>query len=144
MRSLLLKITYISTFILLINCVGPPEPEDGLIDNLPSIINTSNVFNFSLRGDKYDFNESYDLSFLLDSNSILSTTLIINEFSGSDTTSIFVNNSLDSTLYWYLVLGNSVYTQTDTMYGDLLNYPDKINVVGTQFNGVIDFQIINQ
>ena len=131
-------------FFIFFQCVGPPEPEDGLIDNLPSIINTSDVFSFSLRGDKYDFNESYDLSFFLDSNSVLSTTLIINEFSGSDTTSIFVNNSLDSTLYWYLVLGNSVYTRTDTMSGDPLSYPEKINAIGTQFNGVVDFQIIKQ
>ena len=126
------------------HCVGPPEPDDGLIDNLPSIINTADVFSFSLRGDKYDFNESYDLSFFLDSNSILSTTLIINEFSGNDTTSIFVNNSLDSTLYWYLVLGNSVYTRTDTMSGNPLSYPEKINAVGMQFNGVVHFQIIKQ
>jgi len=131
-------------FFVFFQCVGPPEPEDGLIDNLPSIINTSDVFSFSLRGDKYDFNESYDLSFFLDSNSVLSTTLIINEFSGSDTTSIFVNNSLDSTLYWYLVLGNSVYTRTDTMSGDPLSYPEKINAVGTQFNGLVNFQIIKQ
>ena len=130
--------------LFLYGCVGPPEPDDGLIDNLPSIINTSNVFSFSLRGDKYDFNESYDLSFLLDSNSLLSTTLIIDEFSGSDTTSIFVNNSSDSTLYWYLVLGNSVYTRSDTMSANFLSYPSKINVVGTQFNGVVDFQIIKQ
>jgi len=79
------------------HCVGPPEPEDGLIDNLSSIINTADVFSFSLRGDKYDFNESYDLSFFLDSNS-----------------------------------------------GEPLSYPEKINVVGTQFNGVVDFQIIKQ
>ena len=131
-------------FFVFFQCVGPPEPEDGLIDNLPSIINTSDVFSFSLRGDKYDFNESYDLSFLLDSNSVLSTTLIINEFSGNDTTSIFVNNSLDSTLYWYLVLGNSVYTRTDTMSGNPLSYPEKINAVGMQFNGVVHFQIIKQ
>ena len=131
-------------FLLIYGCVGPPEPDDGLIDNLPSIINTSDAFSFSLRGDKYDFNESYDLSFILDSNSVLSTTLIINEFSGNDTTSIFLKNSLDSTLYWYLVLGNSVYSRIDTMSGDLFSYPEKINVVGTQFNGVVDFQIIKQ
>ena len=138
-------IKYIAIILLSIfGCVGPPEPDDGLIDNLPSIINTSDVFSFSLRGDKYDFNESYDLSFYLDSNSVLSTALIINEFSGNDTTSIFLKNSLDSTLYWYLVLGNSVYTRSDTMTGDPLSYPEKINVVGTQFNGVVDFQIIKQ
>lgn len=131
-------------FLLIYGCVGPPEPDDGLIDNLPSIINTSDAFSFSLRGDKYDFNESYDLSFILDSNSILSTTLIINEFSGNDTTSIFLKNSLDSTLYWYLVLGNSVYSRIDTMSGDPFSYPEKINFVGTQFNGVVDFQIIKQ
>jgi len=58
--------------------------------------------------------------------------------------SIFLKNSLDSTLYWYLVLGNSVYSRIDTMSGDPFSYPEKINVVGTQFNGVVDFQIIKQ
>ena len=114
-------------FLLIYGCVGPPEPDDGLIDNLPSIINTSDAFSFSLRGDKYDFNESYDLSFILDSNSVLSTTLIINEFSGNDTTSIFLKNSLDSTLYWYLVLGNSVYSRIDTMSGDPFSYPETVS-----------------
>ena len=75
------------------HCVGPPEPEDGLIDNLSSIINTADVFSFSLRGDKYDFNESYVLSFFLDSNSVLSTTLIINEFSGTKNAEVFFYNS---------------------------------------------------
>ena len=77
-------------------------------------------------------------------SAVLSTALIINEFSGNDTTSIFLKNSLDSTLYWYLVLGNSVYTRSDTMSGDPFSYPEKINVVGTQFNGVVDFQIIKR
>jgi hypothetical protein len=30
------------------------------------------------------------------------------------------------------------------MSGDHLSYPEKINVVGTQFNGVVDFQIIKK
>jgi hypothetical protein len=55
-----------------------------------------------------------------------------------------LKNSLDSTLYWYLVLGNSVYSRIDTMSGDPFSYPEKINVVGIQFNGVVDFQIIKQ
>ena len=124
------------------NCVGPPEPDDGLIENLPFVINTAEVFTFALRGNSYDVEESYDLSFALDSNAVLSSTLIVNEFSGSDTTSIYVNNSADSTLLWYLILGNMVYTRSDAMGGNELGYPGKINVVGTNFNGVMDFQII--
>ena len=138
-----MKHTYILVAIsLFYNCVGPPEPDDGLIENLPFVINTAEVFTFALRGNSYDVEESYDLSFALDSNAVLSTTLIVNEFSGSDTTSIYVNNSADSTLLWYLILGNMVYTRNDAMDGDALGYPGKINVVGTNFNGVMDFQII--
>ena len=127
---------------LFYNCVGPPEPDDGLIDNLPFVINTAAVFTFALRGNGYDGEESYDLSFALDSNVVLSTTLVVNEYSGSDTTSIYVNNSADSTLLWYLILGNMVYTRSDAMGGNALGYPGKINVVGTNFNGVVDFQIV--
>ena len=138
-----MKHTYIFVAIsLFYNCVGPPEPDDGLIENLPFVINTADVFTFALRGNSYDGEESYDLSFALDSNAVLSTTLIVNEFSGSDTTSIYVNNSADSTLLWYLILGNMVYTRSDAMGGNELGYPGKINVVGTNFNGVVDFQII--
>ena len=140
-----MKHTYILVAIsLFYNCVGPPEPDDGLIDNLPFVINTAEVFTFALRGNAYDDEESYDLSFALDSNAVLATTLIVNEYSGSDSTSIYVNNSADSTLLWYLILGNMVYTRSDTMNGNALGYPGKINVVGTNFNGVVDFQIIKK
>ena len=138
-----MKHTYILVAIsLLYNCIGPPEPDDGLIDNLPFVINTAEVFTFALRGNAYDGEEAYDLSFALDSNAVLSTTLVVNEYSGSDSTSIYVNNSADSTLLWYLILGNIVYTRNDTMGGNGLGYPGKINVVGTNFNGVVDFQIV--
>ena len=140
-----MKHTYILVAIsLFYNCVGPPEPDDGLIDNLPFVISTAEVFTFALRGNSYDVDESYDLSFALDSNAVLATTLIVNEYSGSDSTSIYVNNSADSTLLWYLILGNMVYTRSDTMGGNTLSYPEKINVTGKNFNGVIDFQIINK
>ena len=140
-----MKHTYILLAIsLFYNCVGPPEPDDGLIDNLPFVINTAEVFTFALRGNSYDVDESYDLSFALDSNAVLSTTLIVNEYSGSDSTSIYVNNSADSTLLWYLILSNMVYTRSDTMDGNALGYPGKINVVGTNFNGVVDFQIVKK
>ena len=129
---------------LLYNCVGPPEPDDGLIDNLPFVINTAEVFTFALRGNSYDVDESYGLSFALDSNAVLSTTLVVNEYSGSDSTLIYLNNSADSTLLGYLILGNMVYTRSDTMSGNELGYPGKINVVGTNFNGVVDFQIIKK
>ncbi len=140
-----MKHTYILVAIsLLYNCIGPPEPDDGLIDNIPFVINTAEVFTFALRGNAYDGEESYDLSFALDSNAVLSTTLVVNEYSGSDSTSIYVNNSADSTLLWYLILSNMVYTRRDTMDGNALGCPGKINVVGTKFNGVVDFQIVKE
>ena len=140
-----MKHTYILVAIsLLYNCIGPPEPDDGLIDNIPCVVNTAEVFTFALRGNSYDVDESYDLSFALDSNAVLSTTLIVDEYSGSDSTLIYVNNSADSTLLWYLILSNMVYTRSDTMDGNALGYPGKINVVGTNFNGVVDFQIVKK
>ena len=132
------------TISLLYHCVGPPDPDDGLIDNLPFVINTAEVFTFALRGNSYDVDESYDLSFALDSNAVLSTTLVVNEYSASDSTLIYLNNSADSTLLGYLIQGNMVYTRSDTMGGNELGYPGKINVVGTNFNGVVDFQIIKK
>ena len=35
-----------------IGCVGPPETEYGLVENFPVVINTQNVFTYSLNGGK--------------------------------------------------------------------------------------------
>ena len=34
-----------------IACIGPPETEYGLVENFPVVINTQNVFTYSLNGD---------------------------------------------------------------------------------------------
>ena len=67
------------------NCVGPEEPTDGLLDDLPAVVNTADVFTFNLKGNKYSFEEQYTLSMQPDSNSVLTTSLIVQNWSGNDT-----------------------------------------------------------
>ena len=46
-------------FLLFVTgCVGPPEAEYGLVENFPVVINTQNLFTYSLNGDKYSSEDS--------------------------------------------------------------------------------------
>ena len=96
------------------NCVGPEEPEDGLIEDLPAVVNTTEVFTFNLKGNNYFFEEEYTLSMKLDSNTVLTTSLIVTNWSGSDTSRIYMINASDTTYAWFQITGNLTYTATDS------------------------------
>ena len=53
---------FISIILITLSCVGPPDPEHGLIENFPVIINTTKTFSFILRGVDYSFEEDYALN----------------------------------------------------------------------------------
>ena len=58
-------------------CVGPPDPDQGLVENLPVIINTNSAFSFSVRGNNYTFEENIDLSLNLPDSKTVASTLIV-------------------------------------------------------------------
>ena len=83
------RLIWITPSILLlffcIACIGPPETEYGLVENFPVVINTQNVFTYSLNGDKYSSEDSYELDLvLLDSLHDVITSLIVSDYAGSN------------------------------------------------------------
>ena len=59
-KNFIIKYSFIFSF-LFISCVGPPDPDHGLVENLPAIINTNTAFTFDLRGDNYTLDELFRL-----------------------------------------------------------------------------------
>jgi len=45
------------------SCVAPPDHTDGLLENIPAVVNEPDYFSLSILGDKYSEDESWDLNF---------------------------------------------------------------------------------
>ena len=87
--------------ILIYSCVAPPEYSDGLMNNLPAIVNEIDYFSLSVYGE--DFNDSliWDLELNLSENDILLSTLIIKDLN--------VLSSELSTLVMTVTSGDTIF-----------------------------------
>ena len=117
-------------------CVGPPDPDHGLVENLPVVINTPSAFSFSVRGDNYTLDETIDLSFNLQEGKSVASTLIVTDFKSSDTTIVRLEDANGGTIYQYTVTGNS--TRVD---GSSTTKPKKAVIQGTKFNGILEWTL---
>jgi len=143
MTKLIRSVLMITVMLTVWNCVEPEDPIDGLLDDLPAVVNTADVFTFNLKGNKFSFEEIYTLSMQPDSLSVLTTSLIVQNWSGNDSTEILLINSSDST-YKSLpaITGNVVYTEIDSLSIDTKLHPRKIQFDGTNFSGTILFTLV--
>lgn len=136
------KFLLVTGILVCWNCVGPEDPLDGLLDDLPAVVNTPDVFTFNLKGNKYSFEEKYTLSMKPDSNSVLKISLIVQNWTGNDTTRIFLINVIDSTYAWFQITENLIYTVTDSLSWDTKIHPRKIRFEGTNFSGTMLFTLV--
>ena len=129
-------LSFILLSYILSSCVGPPDPDHGLVENLPVVINTPSAFSFSVRGDNYTLDETIDLSFNLQEGKSVASTLIVTDFKSSDTTIVHLEDANAGTIYRYTVTGNS--TRLD---GSSTTKPKKAVIQGTNFNGILEWTL---
>jgi hypothetical protein len=123
-------------------CVGPPELDDGLVENLPSVVNTPDAFTFLVKGDQYTFDETYALSLtLVDSIDVVVTTILVSGYVRGDSTQITILNDQNTILLPFLVDGNHHYVSIDSAK---VYYPKTVRVKGKNFTGVINCIIAKQ
>ena len=129
----------ITGFLIGWNCVGPPDPEHGLVENFPVVINTTNTFSFILRGENYSFEEDYALNLEVDTTDRVLTIFVVKDFVGNDTT-VFIQINQDSSKVWntYSISSSPVSEVTiiDNVY---FPPPDSIFFTGNKFTGVLEF-----
>ena len=127
-----------------IGCVGPPETEYGLVENFPVVINTQNVFTYSLNGGKYSSEDSYELNLSLsDTLHKVITSLIVSDYAGSnrDTTIVTVEN--DSTIAnVFFVTSNYSSPPTETEVDSVFYFPKTVYIKPDQFIGKIEFIMV--
>ena len=139
-----LKLIFLSLNIFLLYCVEPPEYDDGLLVNIPAIVNENDFFSLSLNAEDYTKSKSWDLEFDGVITDTLYTSLIIKDYSGSinDSTSLRLYNSNNANIFDVLI--NSEITSIDKIPIEYIGNPDRLELSANNFNGLIDLQLIKQ
>ena len=138
------KILFLSVFIIFTYCVEPPEYEDGLLLNIPAIVNESDFFSLSLNAEDYTDSLSWDLAFNGINTDTLYTSLIIKDYSASinDSTFLKLYNSNNANIFNILL--NIEVTSIDKIPIEYIGTPDRIELSANNFTGLLDLQLIKQ
>ena len=123
-------------------CVGPPEYSDGLIENIPALINETDYFSLSIFGDKYTEKLEWDLSFNSNSTSSLLTTLVTKDVNNSltDSTFLLLMNELGDTILNAFIMNEVLFTSLDSL--KFIGTPSKVIFESNRFSGRLEYQII--
>jgi len=130
-----------------ISCVAPPEYTDGLLENIPAIIDESDYFSLSILGQDYTDDHEWELSFSSsDSNDIILQTIALKDLNLSSGSSyLYVitlsDDSLTDTLNW-IINNNMIETREDSVKN--IGIPSKVIFSGDDFSGRLEYQIIKQ
>ena len=120
----------------LVSCVGPADPDHGLVENLPVVINKNDVFTLSLRADNFNYDETFLLSISIPSNKKTLSTLIVTDFSSNDSSIIQILGENDSMIVSYLINSNNTLSVSS-------NYttPKKAFISLNSFSGIFDWVV---
>jgi len=129
-------LSFILLSYILSSCVGPPDPDHGLVENLPVVINTPSAFSFSVRGDNFTLDEAIDLSFNLQAGKSVASTLIVTDWKGKDTTYVNLEDVNGSLIYKYTVTGNGTAIDQSAT-----TVPKKALIKGSKFTGIIAWTV---
>ena len=134
----------LSILIMLVlqSCVEPPSYDDGLLENIPAIVNELDYFSLSILGDDYTEKKEWDLLMNPDSSKSLLTTIVIKDIniSSSDSTLLHLINNLGDTVLNAYINSEIIFTSVDTVSN--IGVPDRIVFDGNKFTGRLEYQII--
>ena len=137
-----LNLLIISICLALASCVGPPNYTDGLIENVPAIINENDYFSLSLLGDKYSEETKWDLSLSTTDLDKILTTLIVKDLSigASDSSYLFLLDEEGDTVLSAGLFSELIFTSEDSI--SVIGTPEKIILDADNFSGRLEYQII--
>ena len=132
-------------FLLLIGgCVAPPDYSDGLLENVPAIVDETDYFSLSLLGDDYSEEKEWELSLTSDSTDTILTTLVLADIniSNTDSSILFMMNDSGDTVFQPILLGNIVWSSDIVV--NLIGSPKIISFKGDNFTGRLEYQILKK
>jgi hypothetical protein len=132
-------------FLLLIGgCVAPPDYSDGLLENVPAIVDEADYFSLSLLGDDYSEKKEWELSLTSDSTDTILTTLVLADLSisQSDFSILFMMNDSGDTIFHLFLLSDTVGSSDIAV--NLIGSPKIISFKGDNFTGRLEYQILKK
>lgn len=122
----------------------PPDYDDGLLVNIPAIINEDDYFSLSLNADLYTKNQNWELDFTSTGEDTLYTSLIIKDFSSSisDSSFLILYNSNNAEIFNIHINGET--TSISEIAIEYIGNPSRIELVSKKLNCLLDLQLIRQ
>ena len=137
-----LNLLVISICLILASCVGPPNYTDGLIENVPAIVNENDYFSLSLVGDKYSEETEWDLSLSTTDLDKILTTMIVKDLSigASDSSYLILLDGVGDTILSAGLFSELIFTSEDSI--SVIGIPERIILDADNFSGRLEYQII--
>ena len=139
-----MKIKILSLLIIIICCVEPPDYDDGLLVNIPAIINEDDYFSLSLNADLHTQNHVWELDFTSTDQDTLYTSLVIKDFSSSvsDSSFLILYNFNNAEIFNIHINGET--TSISEIAIEYIGNPSRIELDSKKLNCLLDLQLIRQ
>ena len=134
-----------SMFIILMlisSCVSPPDYTDGLLENIPAIINETDYFSLSILGDDYTDEKEWDIALTTVDTDIILSTVVIKDLTinASDSSYLYLLEESGDTIFTAGLFSELVWTSEDSIGS--IGSPKKVAFSGNNFTGRLEYQII--
>ena len=128
--------------VLISSCVSPPEYTDGLLENIPAVVNETDYFSLSILGDDYTDEKDWDIELTTVNTDIILSTLVIKDLNINPTGSsyLYLMRESGDTIFTQPLLSEGVWTRQDSI--GLIGSPKKVVFSGNKFSGRLEYQII--
>ena len=128
--------------VLLSSCVSPPEYTDGLLENIPAVVNETDYFSLSILGDDYTDEKELDIALTTVDTDIILSTLVIKDLTinSSDSSYLYLMRESGDTIFTVGLFSELVWTSQDSI--GLIGSPKKVAFSGNNFTGRLEYQII--
>ena len=130
--------------MLISGCVEPPDYDDGLLENIPAIVNDDDYFSLSLYAANHTQNYNWNLDFSSTSEDTLFTSLIIKDYLGStaDSSTLILYNSNEAEIFNILLNGET--TSISEISIEYIGNPHRLELISNKLNCLLELQLIRQ
>ena len=130
--------------VLLSSCVSPPEYTDGLLENIPAVVNETDYFSLSIFGDDYTDEKEWDIELTTVDTDIILSTLVIKDLTinSSDSSYLYLMRESGDTIFTAGLFSELVWTSQDSIGS--IGSPKKVAFSGINFSGRLEYQILKQ
>ena len=134
--------TIITALAAISSCVSPPEYTDGLLENIPAVVNETEYFSLSIFGDDYTDEKEWDIELTTVDTDIILSTLVIKDLTinSSDSSYLYLMRESGDVIFTAGLFSELVWTSQDSI--GIIGAPKKVAFSGNKFSGRLEYQII--